>query len=75
MDAKPPHHGFHRTEIHHHHDGSHTIHHHHVNPEKSIPKAVPDLEGVHESLHDNLAEPSAAQMPPTGAGSPLPGAM
>ena len=73
MEAKPPKHGFHKTEIHHHHDGSHTIHHHHMEPEKSISKAVPDLEGVHQSLHENLAPPEAEAMPGAApAPAPMP---
>jgi hypothetical protein len=47
-------HGFTHTTIHHHHDGSHTVHHHHIQPEKHVHHAVPDLEGVHQSLHDHL---------------------
>lgn len=72
--GKPPKHGFHKTEIHHHHDGSHTVHHHHMEPEKSISHAVPDLEGVHQSLHDNLGEGAPEAMPqgaPAAAPSPV----
>lgn len=70
--GKAPSHGFHKTEIHHHHDGSHTIHHHHMEPEKSISHAVPDLEGVHQSMHENLAPPEAAAAPPPMAAGGAP---
>jgi hypothetical protein len=62
-------HGFHKTEITHHHDGSHTVTHHHVDPEKSVEHAVPDLAGAQESLEQNVG--AGAQAAPGGA--PMPG--
>jgi hypothetical protein len=61
-------HGFTHSTVEHHHDGSHTVRIHHHQPEKSISKAVPDLEGVHQALHDNLAPPEAA----AGGAPPMP---
>jgi hypothetical protein len=80
MDSmgKPPKHGFHKTEIHHHGDGSHTIHHHHVEPEKSISHAVPDHDSMMDSMQEHLGggapSPQESQMPTTAA-MPAPGGM
>ena len=70
-EHEAPAHGFHRTIIDHHKDGSHTVKHRHVS-KKHVTKAVPDLEGVHQSLHDNIGGGQAAPMEPEPA--PQPGA-
>jgi hypothetical protein len=69
MDGKPPKHGFHHTEIHHHGDGSHTIHHHHVEPEKSVSHAVPDHDSMMDSMQQHLGEAPAG---PEATSAPMP---
>ena len=49
-------HGFHRTSIEHHHDGSATIkHEHHTGAH--VEHAVMDLDGIHDSLEKHLRDP------------------
>jgi hypothetical protein len=70
---KHPRHGFHKTEIEHHHDGSHTIHHHHVDPEQSIHHAVPDHDAMMDSMQKNLGEAAPdAQIPEPQGAAPEP---
>jgi len=69
------HHGFHKTEIHHLDDGSHTVHHHHVEPHKSVHHAAADLDEVHDSLEHHMGEPNegeAEMAPPMPAAAPPP---
>jgi hypothetical protein len=55
MHAK---HGFTRTTIEHHDDGSSTIiHEHHLGEGNHKKHAVADLDGVHDSLEDHLRMP------------------
>jgi len=73
MAAKKKH-VYHRTEIEHHADKSHTVRHIHKEPAKSKSYAAADLDAVHDGMQDHLnpAEPmpgSPAAMPaPAGAG-------
>lgn len=69
---KQPKHGFHKTEVTHHHDGSHTVMHHHVDPEKSVEHAVPDLAGVQGSLEQHIGQ--AATPEPSQPSPPMMGA-
>jgi hypothetical protein len=66
MDAekKMPHagHGYHRTTIEHHGDGSATVEHHHEDgPHKNMKYAVTDLDCIHDGLEDHLGEPNPGE--------------
>lgn len=63
-------HGFHKTEIEHHSDGSHTIHHYHIEPEKSVHHAVPDHDAMMDSMQQHLGEAPAAPAAPAAAEPP-----
>lgn len=58
-------HGYHRTEIEHHDDNSHTVRHiphsdhAHEMPVKSY--ATADLDGVHDGLIDHMGEPNPGE--------------
>lgn len=70
-------HGFTHTTVTHHHDGSHTVTHHHVDPEKTVEHAVPDHDGMMDSMQQHLSpEMSAAspEPPAMGAAAPMTGA-
>ena len=57
--AKHAHHGFTHTHIEHHGDGSATVHHvHNEGPHKDVKHAALNLDHIHDSLQDHLAEPS-----------------
>lgn len=50
-------HGFTHTHIDHHSDGSATIHHQHEDgPDHDVKHAVADLDGIHDSMEDNLGD-------------------
>ena len=60
-EKKVPHagHGFTRTVIEHHDDGSHTLEHAHEDgPHKDLKYAVADLDSMHDGLEDHLGEPN-----------------
>jgi hypothetical protein len=75
------HHKFHHTHIEHHEDGSATIHHQHeAGPEHDVKHAVPDLDGVHDSIEQHLGQPNegeneVAGAAPQGAPGGVPGAV
>jgi len=53
-------HGFHKSHVEWHHDGSATVHHeHHEGPHKDVKHAASDLDAVHDSLQDNMGSPEA----------------
>lgn len=47
-------HGYTRTTVEHHPDGSHTITHEHEDGKSHKKHAVMDLDGVHDSIEDHL---------------------
>lgn len=66
-DEKKKHagHGYHRTEIEHHKDGSHTVRHHphpdHMHEMKENSYAAGDLDAVHDGMQDNLGQPNPGE--------------
>lgn len=55
-------HGFTHTHIEHHSDGSHTIHHQHEDGSHAdVKHAVSNLDGVHDSLQDNMGQPNPGE--------------
>lgn len=58
-------HGFHRTHIKHHHDGSHTVRHEvhprHAHLKKDVEHAVGHLDELHDSLQDHLGLPNPGE--------------
>lgn len=58
-------HGFHETHIRHHHDGSHTVKHivhpRHAHEMSDVEHAVPNLDGLHDSLQDHLGVPNPGE--------------
>jgi hypothetical protein len=70
-------HGFSRSHVENHADGSHTVHHEHSEgPHKDVKHAVADLDGVHDSLQDHLGMPNPgeaeANAGPSPAAAPAP---
>jgi hypothetical protein len=68
-------HKFSHTNTEHHKDGSHTVHHiHEDGPVHDVKHAAMNLDGVHDSLQDNLGTPNpgeaAANAGPAAAGAP-----
>lgn len=75
--AKKKKHKFHRTEIEHHEDGSHTVRHHPMmktkegmEPEQPVSYAAPDMAALHAGMDQNLGEAA----PEAGAGAAPAGA-
>lgn len=55
-------HKFHHTRIEHHKDDSHTIHHQHEEgPHKDVKHAVGDIDGLHDSIEENLGTPNEGE--------------
>ncbi|HZS43342.1 MAG TPA: hypothetical protein VFA52_03965 [Candidatus Paceibacterota bacterium] len=55
-------HGYHRTHIEHHHDGSATVHHvHEDGPEHDRKHAVANLDKIHDSIQDHLGQPNPGE--------------
>jgi hypothetical protein len=49
-------HEFSHSTVHHHKDGSHTVHHHHEsNPKMDVEHAVPDHDGMMDSMQQHLS--------------------
>ena len=57
--------GFTATHIEHHANGSHTVHHQHKDPSKDVKHAVEGMQGVHDSLEQNVGNPSMGAAPMT----------
>jgi hypothetical protein len=57
-----PKHKFTHTHIEHHPDGSKTIHHVHKDgPQHDVKHAVPNMDGVHDSLEEHMGEPNKGE--------------
>jgi len=55
-------HKFRHTHIEHHDDGSATVHHQHEEgPEHDVKHAAANLDGVHDSMEDNLGQPNPGE--------------
>jgi hypothetical protein len=58
-------HGYHKTEITHHTDGSHSVTHHvhpdHMHEMKDMSYAKGDLDGVHDGVQENLGTPNPGE--------------
>ena len=64
-------HSYSHTQVEHHKDGSHTLEHvHESDPKKTIRRAMPDLDAVHDSMEENLGEPNAGEAQATAPGAP-----
>lgn len=70
-------HGYHKTEIEHHSDGSHTVRHHvhpdHMHEMKDKSYAAADLDGVHDGLQEHMGTPNPGENE-DAEGQALPGA-
>ena len=73
-------HGYHKTVITHHHDGSHTVTHHvhpdHAHEMKDKEYATGDHDAMIDGLmdHTSMPNPGEGQMAEPGAGGPAAGA-
>lgn len=55
-------HSYSHTHIEHHKDGSHTVHHQHESDmKKDVKHAVPDLDGMHDSMEEHLGQPNQGE--------------
>lgn len=54
-------HGYKHVHVRHHGDGSHTVKHEHEDGVSHKEHAVPNLDGVHDSLQDNLGSPNPGE--------------
>ncbi len=69
-------HGFKRTHIEHHHDGSATVHHEHEDgPEHDKKHAVADLDAMHDSMQDHLGQPNPGEAEAEGGQHGVPAAI
>jgi hypothetical protein len=69
-------HGYHRTHVDHHHDGSATVHHvHQDGPQHDRKHAVADLDGVHDSIQDHLGQVNPGEAEADGGQHGVPAAM
>lgn len=75
-------HGFTHTHIEHYKDGSHTVHHvHEMGPEHDVKHAAGNLDGVHDSMEENMGTPNPGEAEadagqsgaPAAAAAPAPG--
>lgn len=62
QEKKKKGHKYHHTRVEHHKDGSHTVHHaHDEGVHKDVKHAVSNLDGVQDSIEDNLGTPNAGE--------------
>lgn len=58
-------HGYHKTEIEHHADGSHTVRHHphpdHAHEMPTASYAASDLDSLHDGIQDNMGTPNPGE--------------
>jgi hypothetical protein len=52
---------YHRTEIEHHLDGSHTVRHHRIDGGPHVSYAAADLDGIHDGLEDHIGTPNPGE--------------
>ena len=66
-------HGFKRTSVEHHTDGSHTVHHQHEDGASSdVKHAAANMDAVHDSMQNNLGTPNPGEAEANAGQSGIP---
>ncbi len=69
-------HKFSATHVEHHKDGSATVHHkHEEGPHKDVKHAVANLDGLHDSMQENLGQPNPGEAEANAGPVAVPGAV